>query len=53
MIASIHDGDLTEAAEIGRALFAEWRPADCLLLDETPRDARGEPALGDLAGHGP
>jgi len=49
LTASIHDGDLGPA-EIGRALFAEWRAADCLLLDETPRDTRGEPARGDLGG---
>ena len=52
LTASIHDGDLAGPAEIGGALFAEWRAADCLLLDETRRDARGEPARGDLGGHG-
>ena len=50
LTASIHDGDLAGPAEIGRALFAEWRAADCLLLDETRGDSRGEPAPGDLGG---
>ena len=49
LTASIHDGDLGPA-EIGRSLFAEWRAADCLLLDETPRNRRGDPACGDLGG---
>ena len=50
LTASIHDGDLAGPAEIGRALFAEWRAADCLLLDETRGDVLGEPARGDLGG---
>ena len=50
LTASIHDGDLAGPAEIGGALFAAWRPAACLLLDETRGDALGEPARGDLGG---
>jgi hypothetical protein len=50
LTAAIHDGDLAGPAEIGRALFAEWRAADCLLLDETPRDSLDEPVRGDLGG---
>ena len=50
LTASIHDGDLAGPAEIGRALFAEWRAADCLLLDEARRDSLSEPARGDLGG---
>ena len=44
-----HDGDLAGPVEIGCALLAEWRAADCL-LDETRRDPRGEPGRGDLGG---
>jgi len=50
LTASIHDGDLAGPAEIGRALFAEWRAADCLLLDETPREPLSEPGRGDPGG---
>ena len=50
LTASIHDGALAGPAEIGRALFAEWRAADCLLLDETRGDTREEPAPRDLGG---
>jgi len=51
LTASIHDGDLAGPAGSGRALFAEWRAADCLLLDEAGGDSLSDPARGDFGGH--